>query len=147
MTHVSFGDGKGVIFLSFHSSFMWCEQFCPRKNFLFWRFLLYRETLGKNPETVLEPPQYCQYLLALYLNVLYIIAGISTPNFALVWKTAQFLPFAALLRDSWQKLSFQFENIVWVPLHNRTLSNVFVVCNDVIKNSNYRRFWLTFYKM
>ena len=68
-----------------------------RKNFLFWRFLLYRETLGKNPETPLEPPQYCQYPLTLYVHVFYIIGGISTPNSAHVWKTAQFLPFTTLL--------------------------------------------------
>ena len=41
-------------------------------------------TLGKTPETPLESPQYCQYPLALYLNVFYIVAGISIPNFALV---------------------------------------------------------------
>ena len=35
MTHVSSGDGKGVIFLSFDSSFMWCEQFCPGRTFYF----------------------------------------------------------------------------------------------------------------
>ena len=68
-----------------------------RKSFLFWWFLLFRETLGKNPETSLEPPQHCQYPLALYLKVFYIAAGISTPAFALTWKTAQFLPFATLL--------------------------------------------------
>ena len=27
MTHMSSGDGKDVIFLSFDSSFMWCEHF------------------------------------------------------------------------------------------------------------------------
>ena len=46
--------------------------------------LLYRETLGKNAKMPLEPPQYCQYPLALSLNVFYMVAGISTPNFALV---------------------------------------------------------------
>ena len=35
LTHVSPGDRKGVIFLSFDSSSMWCEQFCPGKTFLF----------------------------------------------------------------------------------------------------------------
>ena len=35
MTHVSFGDGKGVIFLSFDSSFMWCEHVCPGRTFYF----------------------------------------------------------------------------------------------------------------
>ena len=36
MTHVSSGDGKGgVIFLSFDSYFMWCEQLCPRRSFYF----------------------------------------------------------------------------------------------------------------
>ena len=29
MTHASSGYEKGVIFLSFDSFFMWCEQFCP----------------------------------------------------------------------------------------------------------------------
>ena len=33
VTDVSFGDRKGVTFLSFASSFMWCEQFCPRRTF------------------------------------------------------------------------------------------------------------------
>ena len=32
MTHVSSGDGKGVIFLNFDSSFMCCEQFCPGRT-------------------------------------------------------------------------------------------------------------------
>ena len=41
--------------------------------------------LGQNPEIPLEPPQYCQYSLALYLNVFfYIVAGISTLNFKFV---------------------------------------------------------------
>ena len=35
MTHVSSGNGKGVIFLSFGSSFMWCEQFCSGRAFYF----------------------------------------------------------------------------------------------------------------
>ena len=33
-THLSSGDGKSVIFLSFDSFFMLCEQFCPGRNFL-----------------------------------------------------------------------------------------------------------------
>ena len=33
--HVSSGNGKGVIFLSFDSSFMWWEQFCPGRTFYF----------------------------------------------------------------------------------------------------------------
>ena len=35
MTRVSSGDGKYVIFLSFDSSFMWCENFCPGRTFYF----------------------------------------------------------------------------------------------------------------
>ena len=35
LTDVSPGDRKGVIFLSFDSSSMWCEQFCPGRTFLF----------------------------------------------------------------------------------------------------------------
>ena len=35
MTDVWSGDGKGVTFLSFDSSFMWCEQFCPGRTFYF----------------------------------------------------------------------------------------------------------------
>ena len=35
MTDVSSGDRKGVIFLSFASSLMWCEQFCPGRTFYF----------------------------------------------------------------------------------------------------------------
>ena len=68
MAHVSSGNGKGVIFLSFDSSFMWCEQFCRGISFYFNdRFLLYY--LGQKFRTSLE-----QYLLALYLNVFYIVA-------------------------------------------------------------------------
>ena len=32
ITDVSSGDGKGVIFISFDSSFMWCEQFFSRRK-------------------------------------------------------------------------------------------------------------------
>ena len=32
------GNGKGVIFLSFDRSFMWCEQFCPERTFYFDNF-------------------------------------------------------------------------------------------------------------
>ena len=35
MTHVSSGDGKGVIFLSFGSSLMWREQYCPTRTLNF----------------------------------------------------------------------------------------------------------------
>ena len=35
VTDVSYWDGKGVIFLSFASSFIWCEQFCPGRTFYF----------------------------------------------------------------------------------------------------------------
>ena len=38
MTHVLSGNGKGVIFLSFDGSFMWCEQFCPGRTFYFDNF-------------------------------------------------------------------------------------------------------------
>ena len=38
MTHVSSGKGKGVIFLRFDSSFMWCEQFFPGRTFYFYDF-------------------------------------------------------------------------------------------------------------
>ena len=34
-THVSSMNGKGVIFLSFDSSFKWCEESCPRRTFYF----------------------------------------------------------------------------------------------------------------
>ena len=34
MTHVSSVDGKGVIFLSFDSSFMWCENFVLEELFI-----------------------------------------------------------------------------------------------------------------
>ena len=40
MTHVSSEDGKGLIFLSFDSSFMWCEQFCSGRTFYFEDFYL-----------------------------------------------------------------------------------------------------------
>ena len=33
VTDVSYGDWKGVIFLSFASLFTWCEQILSRKNF------------------------------------------------------------------------------------------------------------------
>ena len=35
MTHVSSEDGKGVIFLSFDSSFMWSGQLCSGRTFYF----------------------------------------------------------------------------------------------------------------
>ena len=35
MADESSGDGKGVIFLSFACSFMWCEQFRPGRTFYF----------------------------------------------------------------------------------------------------------------
>ena len=35
VTPVSSGDGKGVIFLSFDSSFTRCEQFCLERTFYF----------------------------------------------------------------------------------------------------------------
>ena len=38
MTHVLPGDEKGVIFLAFDSSLMWCKQFCPRRTFHFDNF-------------------------------------------------------------------------------------------------------------
>ena len=34
MTHVLSGGGKGIILLSFDSSFMWCEQFYPGRTFI-----------------------------------------------------------------------------------------------------------------
>ena len=72
MTDVSSGDGKGVIFLSFASSFMWCEQFCPGRTFYFDDFYFVDKPLAKVQKPPLEPPQYCQYLLALYPDVIYI---------------------------------------------------------------------------
>ena len=35
MTHVSSGNRKGVILLSFDSSFIWCERFCQERTFYF----------------------------------------------------------------------------------------------------------------
>ena len=35
MTHVSSGEGKGAIFLTFDSSFVLCGQFCPGRTFYF----------------------------------------------------------------------------------------------------------------
>ena len=35
VTDVSYGDGKGVIFLNFASCLMRCEQFCPGRTFYF----------------------------------------------------------------------------------------------------------------
>ena len=35
MTDVSSGDRKGVIFLSFDSSFICCEKFCTGRTFYF----------------------------------------------------------------------------------------------------------------
>ena len=55
-----------------------------QEKLLFKRFLLYIETLGKHQEIPLEPPQYRQYPLTRHLDVFYIVAGISTPSFALV---------------------------------------------------------------
>ena len=85
MIHVSSGDRKGVIFLSFDSSFMWCEQFCPQEElFILTIFTLKGNLRQKSRPPPPEPPQYCQYRLVLYLNVFYIVTGISTPNFEVV---------------------------------------------------------------
>ena len=40
VTDMSYGNWKGFIFLSFASSFMWCEQFCTGKTFYFDDFYL-----------------------------------------------------------------------------------------------------------
>ena len=34
VTDVSYGDGKGIIFLNFASSLIWCEQFAQEKLFI-----------------------------------------------------------------------------------------------------------------
>ena len=51
--------------------------------------------VGKNPETPLEPLEYCKYRLALYLYVLYIVAGISTATFALMKNLTIFAIFSS----------------------------------------------------
>ena len=45
---MSSGDGKCVIFLSFDSFFMWCEQLCPGTTFYFFYFI--GNDLGKHTE-------------------------------------------------------------------------------------------------
>ena len=47
MIHVSSGDGKAVTLLSFGSSFMWCEQFCPGRTFYFDEFYYIGKPLAK----------------------------------------------------------------------------------------------------
>ena len=51
MTHVSSEDKKGVIFSSVLLALSCGVDIFSRKNFILSRFLLFRETLGKNPET------------------------------------------------------------------------------------------------
>ena len=53
------------------------------RYFILSQFLLLRKTLGKIQKP-LEPLQYFQYSLTLHLNVIYIVAHTSTPNFALI---------------------------------------------------------------
>ena len=40
LTDESYEDGKDVIFLTFASSFVWCEQFCLERTFYFDDFYL-----------------------------------------------------------------------------------------------------------
>ena len=54
--YLSSGHGKGVIFLSFDSSFMWCEQFCPGKTLYFDAFYF----IGKLKAKIQKPP--CSHL-------------------------------------------------------------------------------------
>ena len=56
MSHVSYEDGKGVIFLSFNSSFIWSEPFCPGRTFYFEDFYCIRN-LRQKSRNALEPPQ------------------------------------------------------------------------------------------
>ena len=63
---------------------MWCGQLFQEELYIVTIFTL-KSNLTHKSRNPLEPPQYCQYSLAPYLNVTYIVAGISTPNFALVW--------------------------------------------------------------
>ena len=51
MTQAPSADGKGVIFLSIDSSFMWCEQFCPGGTFYFDNFYF----IGK-PQAKIQKP-------------------------------------------------------------------------------------------
>ena len=86
MTHVSSGDKKGVIFCSFLLALS-CghgvDNFFQEEHYLVTIFSL-KSNLRQKSRNPFESLQYCQYLLASYLNVIYIVAGISTPNFALV---------------------------------------------------------------
>ena len=52
MTHVSSGNGKGVIFRSLDSSFMWCEQFCLGSTFYFDDFYFIGKPLWSHLNTV-----------------------------------------------------------------------------------------------
>ena len=76
---MTYGVFKSLIALSYG-----VNHFVQEELFILTIFTFIGETVGKNPETPLEPPKYCQYPLALYLNVFYIVAGISTPNCTLV---------------------------------------------------------------
>ena len=53
------------------------------RYFILSQFLFLKKTLGKIQKP-LEPLQYFQYSLTLHLNVIYIVAHTSTPNFALI---------------------------------------------------------------
>ena len=61
MTPVSSEDGKGVISLTFDSSFMWCEQFCPGRTFYFEDFLPYWEISSILQISVGNISKYVQY--------------------------------------------------------------------------------------
>ena len=76
------GTGKVSFFSVLIDLSRGVNNFVKEELFLLTIFL-HRETLGKSRKP-LEPPQYCQYPLALYLNVFYIVAGISTLNLTLV---------------------------------------------------------------
>ena len=76
MTDVSSGDEKGVIFLSLLALSRSVNNFVQEELFVLKIF-----TLNKNQTNPFELPQYCQYLLALYLDI---VACISTANYALV---------------------------------------------------------------
>ena len=83
MTDVSYGDGKVSFFSVFLALSSGVNNFIQEELFILMIITLGGK-LRQKSRNPLEPPQYCQYSLALYLNVFYIIAGITTPNFTLV---------------------------------------------------------------
>ena len=65
MTDVPSGDGKGVIFLNFDSSFMCCEQFCPGRTFYFDDFYVIEKPWAK-----IQKPSGTTSVLPIFVSII-----------------------------------------------------------------------------